>query len=134
MPFEITKEFTFEAAHSLTTVPVGHQCSDKYADGSPRVHGHSYTLILTLRSGGLDHRGFVEDYGFISSVVKPFIVDWLDHHNLNVRLAMFTNEPFVTSAENIARLLYHHFREEFPGLWSVTVKETASSSATYWSE
>lgn len=127
----ITKSFKFEAAHHLTKVPLGHQCG--------RPHGHSYEIIVECRASRLDNTGFVVDYGQISHHVKPFIETYMDHFDLNETLSLlFCGGPsaFETTAENIAQLLFWEFRKAPWGhlLYSVTVKETATSSATYYVE
>ena len=62
--FEITKTWTFAAAHRLAGLPESHQCS--------RIHGHNYAVTLWLGSPMLDGPGFVVDYGDLT----PF-GDWL---------------------------------------------------------
>lgn len=123
----ITKEFRFEAAHHLNKVPIGHKCS--------RPHGHSYKIILVLRSPVLDQMGFVVDYTDISAAMKPFIDNYFDHHDLNHTLPPLSGDPnFETTAENIARLVFERAKATFPLLVGVEVRETETSSATYAEE
>jgi len=123
----ITKAFRFEAAHHLTKVPPGHKCG--------RPHGHSYRIELGLRAVELNEMGFVRDYGEISSIVKPFIDEHLDHRDLNDlmvgALEEGPSEPFETTAENLACFLFNVFQPRIPELCSVTVMETEGTSATY---
>jgi 6-pyruvoyltetrahydropterin/6-carboxytetrahydropterin synthase len=70
----ITKRFTFDAAHSLPQLPDGHKCK--------RVHGHTYTVVVTLQSANLNRYGFVEDYGDLDDI-KRWIDGTLDHRDLN---------------------------------------------------
>lgn len=67
--FTVSKDFSFEAAHSLPHLPVGHKCRN--------VHGHSYRFRVEC-TGPLDARGFVVDFAEISAAVKP-IVERIDH-------------------------------------------------------
>ena len=87
MKFTVSKKFSFEAAHSLPHLPVGHKCRN--------VHGHSYVVEIFC-TGPLDERGFVVDYAEISAAMKP-VVDQLDPRNLNDVL------PGPTTAENVAQ-------------------------------
>jgi 6-pyruvoyltetrahydropterin/6-carboxytetrahydropterin synthase len=87
MKFTVSKTFSFEAAHSLPHLPVGHKCR--------HIHGHSY-VVEVFCTGPLDARGFVIDYAEISAAMKP-IVAQLDHQNLNDIL------PVPTTAENVGR-------------------------------
>ena len=111
--FEVSKSFTFEAAHSLKSLPEGHKCK--------RLHGHSYRFDVVCR-GGLDERGMVIDFAEISAAVDP-VVKQLDHRNLD---DLF---DFPTTAENLARWLYQAI--ELSGLYQIRVFETAKTCAAF---
>lgn len=113
--FTISKEFGFEAAHHLDGLPDTHPCS--------RVHGHSYKVIVILRSNKLNDVGFVRDYRALD-MIKNWIDQTLDHRDLN---DVFDFNP---TAENIAMHLFAEF-SHYPELAAVTVKETEKTSATY---
>ena len=87
MKFTVSKQFSFEDAHSLPHLPEGHKCRN--------IHGHSY-VVEVFCTGPLDARGFVVDYAEISAAMKP-IVEKLDHRNLNDVL------PCLTTAENVGQ-------------------------------
>lgn len=119
--YEIQKTFRFEAGHQLA-----------HHDGKCREpHGHSYILTVTLRSEKLIASGpktnMVMDFGDINSVVKPLIESHLDHKWLNKTLSSDS-----TTAEYIARWIFEYLESKLPALYSVTVHETATSSATYY--
>jgi 6-pyruvoyltetrahydropterin/6-carboxytetrahydropterin synthase len=118
--FEIEKSFYFEAGHSLV-----------HHDGNCRnPHGHSYTLVVKMRSETLisfgPKRNMVVDFSDISAVVKPVIEEYLDHKWLNDTLK--TDSP---SAEFIAQWAFHHLAKLLPTLYEVSIYETASSKVTY---
>jgi 6-pyruvoyltetrahydropterin/6-carboxytetrahydropterin synthase len=117
--FVLTKEFKFEAAHRLP-----------HHDGPCRdLHGHSYKLILETRGdliGSGPKSGMVVDYGDISKVVKPFLVEKLDHKFLNDSTGLEN-----TTAECLSQWIYQILRQDISSLWAVTLKETESSSARY---
>lgn len=73
MKYTVSKRFSFEAAHSLPHLPIGHKCRN--------VHGHSY-IVEVHCCGSLDSRGFVVDYAELSAAMDP-IIALLDHQNLN---------------------------------------------------
>ena len=111
----VTKEFKFEAAHSLPHLPDGHKCQ--------RLHGHSYRFRVEV-DGEIDERGFVIDYAEIAQAVDP-IVSRLDHFNLN---DIFN---FYTTAENLAVWLYN----EIPlDVSRIVFFETATTSVIYAGE
>lgn len=118
--YEVTKKFTFEAGHQLI-----------HHDGKCRhPHGHSYNLEVTLRSSTLVSEGpktnMVIDFSDISSTVKKMIRDYLDHHWVNDTLK--TDSP---TAEFMAKWIFHHLKPQLPGLWQITLYETATSKVCY---
>ena len=119
MPYTVTKDFRFEAAHSLPHLPRDHTCH--------RLHGHSYRFRVEV-TGEPDERGFVVDYAEISADVNP-IVRKLDHQNLN---DLF---DFPTTAENLAKWLFDEIRAK-PFEWTANLSrivfyETAATSVVY---
>lgn len=71
----IAKQFTFDAAHHLPTVPEDHKCR--------RMHGHTYGVELRFRGSTMPN-GFCGgiDYADIATIWAP-IHDTLDHRVLN---------------------------------------------------
>lgn len=70
----LTKQFRFEAAHSL----------EGYDGACSQIHGHSYLLEVTvegcpLESAGHPKDGMVMDFGVLKSIVNREVVDRLDH-------------------------------------------------------
>ncbi len=114
--FTITKEFYFEASHQLKGLPEDHPCS--------RLHGHSYKIIVELKSEKLDETGFIKDYRELD-LIKSFLDREFDHRHLN------DNFPYNPTAENLAFFLYRYIKERFSQTTAVTVKETDKTSATF---
>ncbi|RYZ44189.1 MAG: 6-carboxytetrahydropterin synthase QueD [Myxococcaceae bacterium] len=71
---EISKEYTFEAAHRLPHVPEGHKCS--------RVHGHSYRIEITLQGPLHPQLGWIVDFAEMNAAWQPLHAQ-LDHRLLN---------------------------------------------------
>ena len=117
--FEIEKTFSFEAGHAL-----------EHHDGKCRErHGHSYQLRVAVRKKALEpsgpKQGMVMDFHDISAQVKPMIEKYFDHAWLNETLQ--TSTP---TAEFIAQWIFGYLKSRIPGLFRVTVCETATSSAS----
>jgi 6-pyruvoyltetrahydropterin/6-carboxytetrahydropterin synthase len=113
---EISKDYTFDSAHSLHHLPSTHKCH--------RMHGHTYGLRIIVRGEMDEAMGWVQDYADISAAVKP-LLERIDHHNLNEVL------PCITTAENLAIWIYRELKPLLPMLCCVEIKETASSLVTY---
>lgn len=112
MKYEITKQFHFEAAHSLPHLPEGHKCRC--------LHGHSYGLTVGV-SGFVGALGWVQDYADISAAVAPIIAE-LDHRNLNDVI------PYATTAENLAQWIASKLEASLPLLSRIEIQETPSSN------
>jgi 6-pyruvoyltetrahydropterin/6-carboxytetrahydropterin synthase len=129
MNARLTKEFTFEAAHRLPKVPVGHKCA--------RLHGHSYQVELSLTAAVNEETGMVVDFDDLRAVFEP-IRKKLDHYYLN-EIEGLENPTSELLARWIhqrilkASLWQHMIRKQGfrTYVFAVTVKETCTSSATY---
>jgi 6-pyruvoyltetrahydropterin/6-carboxytetrahydropterin synthase len=115
---EISKEFTFEAAHRLPHVPPGHKCA--------RVHGHSYNIEITIR-GPVDPKlGWIVDFAELNAAWQPLHAQ-LDHRLLNEVSGL--ENP---TSELLAAWLFE--RLQIPGtrVVKIRVAETCTSSCTVY--
>jgi 6-pyruvoyltetrahydropterin/6-carboxytetrahydropterin synthase len=114
---QITKRFTFAAAHFLT----------QYHGKCENLHGHNYVLHVTVE-GPIRKDGLVIDFVEIKSLVKTHILSKLDHTNLNDQ---FENP----SAENISVWIYNHlsgpFKKAGVNLVEIKLWETETSWVTF---
>ena len=117
--FEITKKFDFAAAHRLDHLEKGHPCTT--------IHGHNYEVIVCLRAKILDKDYMVLDYHQLKPV-KEWLDNEVDHKMLNDVL------DFPATAENMAQYFFKKFRDvlHIDRIYSVTVKETPNTTATYY--
>jgi 6-pyruvoyltetrahydropterin/6-carboxytetrahydropterin synthase len=122
MGYSITKRFDFSASHQLNGLPPEHQCA--------RLHGHNYSVLVTIESDALDSVGFVWDYANLSAA-KAWLDETFDHRHLNDRMS---DNP---TAENLARFIHEHLSLKVLDLpagvtvGSIVVKETPKTSAVY---
>lgn len=114
---EISKEFTFEAAHLLPNVPEGHKCR--------RLHGHSYRVRITVQGPVQSDAGWVMDFGEIKTAFKP-ILDQLDHWYLN-EIAGLENP----TSENVSRWIWKRLKPSLPQLSRIDISETCTSGCSY---
>lgn len=121
---KITKIFRFEAAHYLPNVPNNHKCG--------AMHGHSYTVEVSVEGKVAESSGWVMDFADISGRMKP-LVKKLDHQTLNSVSGL--GNP---TAENLAIWFWDKLKEHgwldkdgFPGLCEIAVRETGSGIVTY---
>lgn len=128
MIVEIRKRWTFDAAHQLFD-----------HDGKcAQPHGHTYTVELAVTGpvqpvDGRPDGGMVVDFGVLQEAWK-IVEPTLDHRDLNDSLGEWVD---ATTSEFLAVWLLQHFcaylhvRSDVT-VRSVTVSETASTSATVY--
>lgn len=117
MHVQLSKSFTFEAAHALPTFPADHKCR--------RLHGHSFRVEVHV-AGEVDPAlGYLVDFGRISAACEP-LRERLDHRYLNEIEGL--ENP---TAENLARWIWERLRSELPLLAAVVIHETCTSRCEY---
>jgi 6-pyruvoyltetrahydropterin/6-carboxytetrahydropterin synthase len=117
MAFELSRSFTFEAAHRLPDAPAGHRCA--------RLHGHSFGVEVRIEGEAESSAGWVMDYGDIKGRASP-VIDQLDHSYLN-DIEGLANP----TAENLARWIWERLVPVLPGLSAVVVHETCTTGCVY---
>ncbi len=119
--YELTVESGFSAAHRLRD----------YQGKCENLHGHNWTVEVTIGSKQLDNRGMVIDFGKIKEKLGR-VLDRLDHTYLN-ELSEF--KKINPTSENIAGYIYSRLKNLIRGkkitVKRVSVWETKDSSATY---
>jgi 6-pyruvoyltetrahydropterin/6-carboxytetrahydropterin synthase len=114
----ISKEFRFDAAHFLPTAPKGHPNS--------RMHGHSFSAVLTLEGDADAAHGWVRDFADVERAVGDLRAR-LDHHVLNEIKGLET-----PTLERIARFIFDELKGALPELAAVTVQRPSlGESCTY---
>ena len=111
----VSKEFRFDAAHSLPHLPESHKCH--------HLHGHSYKVVVHC-SGWLDAaKSWVVDYADIKLHAKP-LIDMLDHKFVNDIIGIHS------TAENLAFWLFTNLKDKIP-VSRVDVCETPTTCCSY---
>jgi 6-pyruvoyltetrahydropterin/6-carboxytetrahydropterin synthase len=107
-PMRIFVEDSFDSAHWLPNVPVGHKCG--------QLHGHTYRIRLEF-SGDVDPvMGWVIDYSEIKTLWGR-VKSLLDHKCLNDILSNPT-------CENIALFVKGNIGDTYAGLSRIEIRET----------
>jgi 6-pyruvoyltetrahydropterin/6-carboxytetrahydropterin synthase len=114
---EITREFTFEAAHHLPPVGPDHKCF--------RLHGHLFRVEVTVAGEVDPAMGWVMDFGDLARVGRDLLAA-LDHRVLNDVPGLG-----VPTSENLARWIFDNAAGRVPGVVAVTVHESPYSRCTY---
>jgi 6-pyruvoyltetrahydropterin/6-carboxytetrahydropterin synthase len=118
MTYELTKEFRFEAAHTL-----GRKIQ---AESSRRIHGHSYRAEVTVRGEPNRETGMIVDLGVLESALQE-ARDGLDHRFLDELDALGP-----ATLENLSAWIWRMVEPVACGLCRVTVyRDSNGESCTY---
>lgn len=120
MRARLSKEFAFEAAHTLPTLPEGHKCR--------QMHGHTFRLKITVEGEVDETIGWVYDHKRISDAMKP-LLDQLDHAYLNDIEGL--ESPTI---ERLAAWFWRKVEDDLPGLAEIEIYETPISSCVFRGE
>jgi len=98
----ITRRETFNAAHRLfrpdwddqKNLEVFGKCSN------PNWHGHNYTLYVTVEGNVDPKTGFVLNLKTLSKIIDTFVLEKLDHKNINIEVDFMQGR--LASTENLA--------------------------------
>ena len=117
MRVQLSKTFSFEAAHYLPGFPDGHKCR--------RLHGHSYKVDVVVGGEIREDKGYLIDYGRIAEAFAP-IYEQLDHHCLNEIEGL--ENP---TAEMLAKWIWDRLEPRLQILVEIDVHETCTSGCRY---
>ena len=139
----ITKEFKFECAHALTG----------YNGKCSHIHGHSYTLRVTVRGEPISNPedpkyGMVIDFNDLKKIINEEVVDRFDHALVLRKDAPMVEEisksygntvitDFQPTSENLVAYFAALIKDELPlgvELYSLKLVETATASARWYAE
>jgi 6-pyruvoyltetrahydropterin/6-carboxytetrahydropterin synthase len=100
----------FNAAHRLHN-PNWSEVRNQQVFGkcnNPNFHGHNYDLYVQVIGEVNPETGYVIDTKELSDLTKRFILDKLDHKNLNLDVPEFSQ--LNPTAENIAIVIFNILR------------------------
>lgn len=82
----ITRKEGFSAAHKLSREEWSQeQNSATFGKCSnPNWHGHNYQLYVTVKGDINPETGFVVNLSDVSKIIKVYVLDKVDHRNLNL--------------------------------------------------
>ena len=105
--FEISQRFFFDAAHTLKR--------EMEAEGSRRIHGHTYNAEITLGGTPDPETGMVVDLGLVRQAIEQ-LRPQLDHHLLDE-----VPDLGVPTLENLCAYIWRALQPGLPVLTEVRV-------------
>lgn len=112
--FYLTRREHFNAAHKLYnpqwTVEQNNAVFGKCANEN--WHGHNFELFVTVKGAPDPDTGFIVDAKLLSKIIKEFVVDVLDHRNLNLDIPFMQGK--ICSIENLVFEIWGQLAPHMP--------------------
>jgi 6-pyruvoyltetrahydropterin/6-carboxytetrahydropterin synthase len=132
----VTRRETFNAAHRLYLPHLNDEENFKIFGkcSNPKWHGHNYVLEVTV-AGEIDpETGFVINLQDLKKIIIKYIIDEVDHKNLNLEPEFL--QGIIPTTENVAVAIWKKLADKIPGgkLYSVKLSETEKNFFEYKGE
>lgn len=132
----VTRRLSFSAAHRVHN-PALSDAENRALfgkDNNRYGHGHNYALEVSVTGSVDEHTGYVVDLGELDRIIREYVVDKLDHRNMNLDVDFLRGINPTTENVVVAcwRVLEPHVR---PGRLSrVRLQETDKNYVEYQGE
>ncbi len=120
MRARLTKEFRFEAAHTLPSLPADHKCR--------QMHGHSFKVEIHIEGEVDPAIGWIYDHKAISEAMNP-LLELMDHSYLNDIEGL--ESPTI---ELMAAWFWRKLAPQLPGLCEIVIFETPTARCSFRGE
>ena len=132
----ITRKETFSAAHKLSredwSIEKNNEVFGKCSN--PNWHGHNYILWVTVKGEVNKETGFVTNLSDVSIIVKQFVLDKVDHKNLNEDVDFMKGK--LSSTETLAIEIWNQIENPIKQLGCILhcikVQETEKNFVEYF--
>lgn len=132
----ITRREHFNAAHRLFKPGLSDEENMKIFGkcSNPNWHGHNYVLYVTLKGDVTPQTGFLMNLKELSTIIKTYIIEPLDHKNMNLEVPFMKN--IMPSTENLAIAIWNELEKHLlpysASLHCVRVEETENNFVEYY--
>lgn len=133
----LTRIEHFNAAHKLYN-PTWDKEKNEMIFGkcaNENWHGHNYELHVTVKGEVSADTGFVINVKILSSLIKEFVLEELDHKNLNMDVTFLKGK--MCSTENLAKEIWAQLYSRMPDgvqLHAVKLYETPRIYIEYFGD
>ena len=111
----LTRSEHFNAAHKLYNSSWTNEQNESVFGkcANENWHGHNYELLVTVKGVPSPDTGFVFDVKKLSNIIKEFVIEKVDHRNLNVDVDFMHGK--MCSTENLAIGIWQQLAAHLPG-------------------
>ena len=131
----ITRIEHFNAAHKLFN-PSWSKEENEFIFGkcaNENWHGHNFELHVTIAGNPNPETGFVYDVKKLSLIINEYIIEKLDHKNLNIEVDFMVGK--ICSIENLIEGIWNQLSPQLPSeikLHSLKLFETPKIYVEYF--
>ena len=131
MPY-LTKLFRFCAAHQYNNSYWSDEKNEQVFGDDSKLHGHNYTLEVTLKGEPDSNTGFVYDLGKLKKIVQEKIINQMDHSVIEKDIQWFHNRQ--PSTENMVIWIWDQLIGEMENglLHRLRLRETPTIYTDYY--
>ena len=98
---------------------------------NPNWHGHNYELFVTVKGEVDPTTGYLVNAKKLSSIINEFVVDKMDHRNLNLEVDFL--KGIQPSSENIVKAIWEQLEDKITDctLHKIRLHETENIYVEY---
>lgn len=135
--FYLTRREHFNAAHKLYNPSWSAEKNNEVFGkcANENWHGHNFELFVTVKGSPDPETGFIVDAKLLSKLIKEYVVDVLDHRNLNLDVPFMNGK--ICSIENLVFEIWQQLAGKLPDgvrLHCVKLVETPRIYVEYYGE
>jgi len=132
----ITRKTHFNAAHRLYNPNWSDEQNELFFGkcANRNYHGHNFELYVTLKGVADKNTGMVMDLRKLKDVMQEFILDKIDHKNLNIDVDFMNGK--MASIENIVVEIWEQLEPHIENgtLHCIKLYETENQFVEYYGE
>ena len=129
----LTKQYKFCAAHKYWNKDWSDQKNIEVFDEDVKVHGHNYTLSITVKGEINNDSGFIVDIKKLNKIISQYIIDIFDHSQIEKDIDWFKNKQ--PSTENMLVFMWTEIVDRIPSgaiLHCIKLRETPTIFSEYY--
>ena len=110
----LTRREHFNAAHKLYNPAWSKEKNDEVFGkcANENWHGHNFELFVTVKGSPSAETGFIFDAKMLSKIINTYVIDILDHRNLNVDVSFMQGK--MCSIENLIYEIWLQLEPHMP--------------------
>jgi 6-pyruvoyltetrahydropterin/6-carboxytetrahydropterin synthase len=133
----LTRVEHFNAAHKLYNPNWSKEQNEQVFGkcANENWHGHNYELYVTVKGRPSADTGFVFDVKELSRIINQYVIEYIDHKNLNVDVPFMKDQ--LCSTENLAIAIWQQLQPQLPAgvqLHGIKLYETPRIFVEYFGE